>query len=260
MAEDMRGKVAVVTGSSKGIGRAVAARLGAAGADVVINARSADELATAAKELRSAGASVTAVAASVTDDDGPERIVGAAEDAYGPVDLLVNMVGINPYYGPLLEADARRFGRTMTVNTWTAVAMVQAAARRGLGPGAAVVNVSTVGARQYQPGLSAYCASKAALEVLTTHLANELGPRGVRVNTVAPGLVRTDMARVLWEGEYGRFEESILPLGRLGEADDLASAITFLLSDDAGWITGAHLACDGGRLVTSRVHSPQSAS
>lgn len=257
MSEDgLHGKVAVVTGSSRGIGRAVAACLGSAGAKVVINARSADQLATTESQLRSGGCTVLGVVANVSHDDGPEQIVEAAETAFGPVDLLVNMVAINPYYGPLLAADADRFRRTLTVNTWSAVAMVQAAARNGLPRGSAVVNVSTIGARQFQPGLGAYCASKAALDVITTHLANELGPRGVRVNTVAPGLVQTDMARVLWEGDYGRFEESVLPLGRLGQPDEVAEAIAFLLSDRAQWITGSHIAVDGGRLVTSLVHSP----
>jgi NAD(P)-dependent dehydrogenase (short-subunit alcohol dehydrogenase family) len=223
---------------------------------VIINARSAEELSATERELRAKGYDVSGVPVNVASEDGPNRLVDAAADRYGAIDYLVNMVAINPYYGPLLEADAKSFARTMTVNTWTAVAMVQAAVRRGLRAGGAVVNVSTVGAQQYQPGLAAYCASKAALDVLTTHLANELGPRRVRANTVASGLVKTDMARVLWEGEYGRFEESVLPLRRIGSPDDLAAAVTFLLSDEASWITGSLLAVDGGRLITSLVHSP----
>jgi NAD(P)-dependent dehydrogenase (short-subunit alcohol dehydrogenase family) len=252
----MRDKVAVVTGSSKGIGRAVAERLGEGGAHVVINARSAGELLETEQQLRARNCEVTGVALDIAAEDGPDRLVDAATDRYGPVDYVVNLVAVNPYYGPLLAADATRFARTMVVNTWTVVAMVQAAARRGLPRSGAVVNVSTIGARQYQPGLAAYCASKAALEVLTSHLANELGPRGVRVNTVAPGLVQTDMARVLWEGEYGRFEESVLPLRRLGRPEDIAAAVTYLLSDQAAWITGSCLAVDGGRLITSLIHSP----
>jgi 3-oxoacyl-[acyl-carrier protein] reductase len=165
---------------------------------------------------------------------------------------LVNMVAINPYMGPLLNIPGDAFSKIMVSNTWTAVAMVQAATGCGLlEQRGAVVNVSTIGARQYQPDLAAYCASKAALEVLTTHLAQELGPHGVRVNTVAPGLTQTDMARALWEGEAGKFEEAVLPMRRIGTPDDIAAAVEFLLSNQAQWITGSTLSVDGGRLITS---------
>jgi 3-oxoacyl-[acyl-carrier protein] reductase len=252
LSDSFYGKVAVVTGSSKGIGRAVAEKLGAARANVVINARKEDELAITEKELREQGFEVFGFAANVADDDGPESLVAAAADRYGPIDFVVNMVAINPAFGPLLGAEKHSFAKTMVVNTWSPVAVVQAAVSHGLTDGGgAVVNVSTIGARQYQPWLAAYCASKAALEVVTTHLANELGPLGVRVNTVAPGLTKTDMARVLWEGRPGEFEKSVLPLGRLGSPDEIADGVVFLLSDRASWITGTTLSIDGGRLVTS---------
>jgi len=250
----MAGRVAVVTGSSRGIGKAVASNLAGAGARVVVNGRSEDEVRATEKELREAGGEVTGVALSVTSEDGPDRLVEAAADRYGPISYVVNVVAINPRMAPVLEVPREAFTKVMVANTWPAVATVQAAARHGLKTqGGAVVNVSTIGARQYQPRLAAYCASKAALEVVTIHQANELGPYGVSVNTVAPGLIQTDMARVLWEGEPGRFEEAVLPMRRLGQPQDVAGAITYLLSDEARWITGCTLSVDGGRLVT-RLH------
>jgi 3-oxoacyl-[acyl-carrier protein] reductase len=249
------GKVAVVTGSSKGIGKAVARTLGLGGARVVINARSSDDVKLTEEELRAEGCEVTGFPLNVTHEGAAEELVSRAADHYGPVALVVNMVAINPYMGPLLDVDAKAFAKIMVVNTWTAVAVVQAAARHGLlEERGAVVNVSTIGARQYQPQLAPYCASKAALEVLTTHLANELGPHGVRVNTVEPGLVKTDMAQALWEGESGQFEVEALPMRRLGQPDDVAAAVAFLLSDEASWITGSTLNVDGGRLVTSKTY------
>lgn len=248
----LAGRVAVVTGSSKGIGKSVAAALGAAGAHVVINGRSADELARTEGELRAQGCDVLAVAGNVTRSGEPARLVAAAAERFGPVSHVVNMVAINPYMGPVLGMGEEVFAKTMLANTWTAVAVVQAAAEHGLlEQQGAVVNISTAGARQYQPQLAAYCASKAALESLTVHLAHELGPHGVRVNTVAPGLVQTEMARALWEGEGGDFEKAVLPLRRLGQPADIAAAVAFLCSDEARWITGCTLAVDGGRSITS---------
>lgn len=252
MSGSLRGRVAVVTGSSKGIGKAVAEALGTAGARVVINGRSVEELQAAADELTAKGCEVLAVTGNATHSEVPEHLARAAAERFGPVSHVVNMVAVNPYMGPLLDMAEQTFAKTMLANTWTAVAMVQAASRHGLlEQRGAVVNISTAGARQYQPQLAAYCASKAALEQLTVHLAHELGPHGVRVNTVAPGLVRTEMARALWEGEGGAFEEAVLPMRRLGKPFDVAAAVAFLCSDDARWITGCTLPVDGGRSVTS---------
>jgi NAD(P)-dependent dehydrogenase (short-subunit alcohol dehydrogenase family) len=249
--DSFNGKVAIVTGSSKGIGRSVAEHLAERGAKVGINARSSEELAAVEVSLREKGYEVLAVALNVNGEEGPRSLVDRVADHFGPIDFVVNTVAVNPYFGPLLQVTQGSFSKIMVSNTWSAVAMVQEAVRRGMSRGGAVVNVSTIGARQYQPWLAPYCASKAALEVLTIHLANELGPLGIRVNTIAPGLVATDMARVLWEGESGQRESEILPLRRIGQPDDIAAAITFLLSDESSWITGAHLQVDGGRLVTS---------
>jgi len=240
------GMVAIVTGSSRGIGRATATRLVAEGARVVLNGRDPDQLGTTAAEL---GADrVVTVAGSISDPDLPERLVGAAYDELGGLDVIVNNAATSAHYGPLLDVDRSRFEKTLLANTWPAVAVLQEARARGFGPGA-VVNVSTTGAQRVHPVTGPYTASKAALEMLTQLLARELGHVGIRVNAVAPGLVRTDLAKVLWEGDTGAAEASLVPLQRLGEPEDIASAICYLASPDAAWITGAILPVDGGRLV-----------
>jgi NAD(P)-dependent dehydrogenase (short-subunit alcohol dehydrogenase family) len=245
------GRVAVVTGSTRGIGLAVAERLTAVGTHVVINARKPAEVEATVRALAGRLGKVTGITANVRDDGAVEQLAAAAVERFGRVDFIVNNAGASPYYGALLDATKDAFLLTAAVNTWAPLALVQAACRVGLGehPGAAVVNVSTIGSRQVQPLVAVYTASKAALDVMTRTLARELGPRGIRVNGVAPGLVRTRMASALWEGEQERLEADLLPLQRLGDPDDVAGVVQFLLSADAAWMTGALVDVDGGRLL-----------
>ena len=242
---DLEGRVAIVTGATRGIGRAVAGRLAERGAAVVINGRDPETLDAAVTEVGAIGRAV-GVRGSINDPELPQRLVDRAIAEFGVPDVLVNNAAVSAHYGPLLDADRGAFERTMLGNTWPALALVQAAVAAGMGPGA-VVNVSTTGARRVHPVTGPYCASKAALEAMTEALARELGPRGIRVNAVAPGLVRTDLARILWEGDRGPAEERLVPLQRLGEPDDIAAAVCFLLGPEAAWVTGTVLRVDGGR-------------
>jgi 3-oxoacyl-[acyl-carrier protein] reductase len=240
------GKVAIVTGATRGIGRAVTQRLLDCGASVVMNGRDQSVLDASVQEIVAAGGKAVGVRGSINDPELPQRLVDAALDRYGRIDFVVNNAAVTAHYGPLLDVDRDAFVKTLIANTWPAVALVQLAVRAGMRDGA-VVNISTTGAQRVHSVTGPYTASKAALESLTATLARELGPRGITVNAVAPGLVRTQLARALWEGDREAQEVALVPMQRLGEADDIAAAVDFLLSEQARWISGTILRVDGGR-------------
>jgi len=241
------GKTAVVTGASRGIGLGIARRLVEEGARVVITARKPEALAEAVAELGGAGHAL-GIAGNAADAAHQADVVAAAVDTFGSLDLLVNNTGINPVFGPLMELDLDAARKIIDVNSIAALAWVQAAHDAWLGQrGGAVVNVASVSGVRPAPGIDMYGASKAMLISLTESLAVELGP-GVRVNAVAPAVVKTKFATALYEGR----EEEVsakYPLGRLGQPEDVAGAVAFLLSEDAGWITGQTLVLDGGILL-----------
>lgn len=240
------GKAAIITGASRGIGRAVADRIAARGAAVVMNARDEATLELAVKEVVSAGGRAIAVRGSINDPELPQLVVNTAIETFGSIDLIVNNAATTASFGPLLDVDRDAFVKTMIANTWPALAIVQCAVRGGMRDGA-VVNISTTGAQRVHSPTGPYTASKAALENLTATLARELGPRGITVNAVAPGLVRTELARALWQGERQEGETALVPMQRLGEPADIAAAVEFLLGADARWVTGSVIRVDGGR-------------
>lgn len=244
-----RGKVAIVTGSSRdpSIGRSTATRLAREGASVIINGRAEGDLRAAERELRDAGLEVTAVAGSLQDEGTPPRLVDAAVDSYGRLDAVVNTVGGTRYQGSPREIDRAAYLKTVELNTWGTIALVQEALRGGLADGGgAVVNVSSGTVNKTTPSMIAYAAAKAALNAVTRTLARDLGPLGVRVNAVAPGLTRTSGTRSMWEADDGVAAGRNLVLGRLTTADDIASACAFLLSDEAASITGVVIDVDAG--------------
>jgi 3-oxoacyl-[acyl-carrier protein] reductase len=243
------GRVAVVTGSSAdpSIGRSCAVRLGHEGASVVINGRDAVTLAATERDLRARGIAVVAVAGSMEDDVTATRLVEAAVTEFGGLDHVVNTVGGAQFVGTFESMDRAGLIDTVSLNTWPALALIQAALTRGLAEGGgSVVNISSGAPRKTTPSMAAYAAAKAALNALTRTIAADLGPRGVRVNAVSPGLTKTSFTRQIWEKDGGRDAGSRLILGRMTEADDIAAACAFLLSDDARQITGVVLDVDGG--------------
>jgi NAD(P)-dependent dehydrogenase (short-subunit alcohol dehydrogenase family) len=244
------GKVALVTGASKGIGAAIAAGLAASGAAVMLSSRKIDALEEAAGAIRgeTPGAAVEVFAANAGEPDQAEACVEATVARLGSVDILVNNAATNPYYGPALRIDPSRFDKTVAVNWRGPLVWTQAAWRHSMEErGGAVLNISSIGGLAVETDLTVYNGTKAALIHLTRSLAAEMSP-GVRVNAIAPGLVKTDMARVLWEPNEAALGKRT-PLGRLGEPSDIANAAVFLCSDAASWITGVTLAIDGGALL-----------
>ncbi len=239
------GKAALVTGASRGIGLAVARRLAEAGAHVMISSRKPEGLAEARQSLGGLAASVEAYPANAGDPEAARATVAATVERFGRLDLLVNNAAANPYFGPMIAIERAAAEKTVAVNQLGPLAWCQAAYEASLAEhGGSIVNVSSVGGLGPEPGIGWNNVTKAAVIHLTRQLALELAP-GVRVNAVAPGLVRTEFARALWEGREERLARHI-PLERIGEPDDIATAVLFLCSDAASWITGQVLVIDGG--------------
>ena len=239
----LEGRAAVVTGATRGIGRAVAGQLAAAGVRVCVTARDADEVRSTAHELDGIG-----VSGSVADPDHLREVTELTLSTFGRIDVVVNNAATNQPYGPLMEAGPDAWREAFAVNVEAPLRLVQWAWRAWMREhGGSVVNVCTEGAGHVGPNVGAYGTSKAALLHLTQQLAGELAPK-VRVNSVSPGLVRTEMARFVWEPGEKELAAG-LPLGRIGEPEDIARAVVWLASDAAQWITGADLLVDGGTRV-----------
>lgn len=240
------GKVALVTGASKGIGRAIAGSLADAGAKVMLSSRKQDQLEIAAAEI---GGDTAVFAANAGDIDSAKACVAATVERFGGLDILVNNAATNPYYGPTLGVDAGRFDKTFQVNLRGPLFWCQAAWEQALRdkPGV-IINIASVGGLRAEGALGVYNLTKAALIHLTRQLALELGP--TRVVGIAPGLVKTDFASVL-VANFGERLAASMPLKRLGEPQDIANLATFLASDLASWITGETYVIDGGAGVRS---------
>jgi NAD(P)-dependent dehydrogenase (short-subunit alcohol dehydrogenase family) len=237
-------RVAIVTGASRGIGLGVAKELVERGAKVCITARNPEPLAEAVNELGGPGVAIAVPGKSDNSEHQAETVAKTIE-AFGRVDMLVNNTGINPVYGPVLDIDLAAAAKILAVNVLAPIAWTRQVRDAWMGEhGGSVVNIASVAGLKASPGIGLYGVSKAALIRLTTELAVELGPK-IRVNAVAPAVVKTKFATALYEG---REEEvaSGYPLKRLGVPADIGSAVAFLLSEEAGWITGQTLVLDGG--------------
>ena len=250
MDRTLEGKVAVVTGGSRGIGLGIARSFADAGAAVMLVSRKPEGLEAAASDITRAtpGSDVAWYAGHVGRIEDAKACMEATLDRFGAVDILVNNAATNPYAGPTIGVDPARLDKTYEVNLRGPLLWSQAAWSRYMHDhGGVIINIAAGGAYSTSSQLGVYCMFKAALVHLTKQLGAELGP-DVRVNCIAPGLIKTDFARILWEGDRGAKVASGLPLQRLGEASDIGDAAVWLAAN-ATWMTGQTIVLDGGGLV-----------
>ena len=248
MSLKLAGKVAIVTGASKGIGAGIAKSLAAAGAAVTVNYASSREGADAVvNEITAAGGKAIAIQGSVTSTEDIQRIFKETVAAFGPVDVVVNNAGVYAF-APIEEVTAEDFNRQFGTNVLGPILTTQEAVKHFPAAGGSIINISSVVSDSPGPNGSVYSATKGALNTLTKALAIELAARNIRVNTVSPGLTETEGIHAA--GIKGSdFEATILastPLARIGTPDDIARVVTFLASDDAAWVTGDKINASGG--------------
>jgi len=247
---DLTGKVAIITGSSKGIGKASAFELAEHGAKVVISSRKQDACDAVAAEINGkyGDGTAIAVAANISDKAGLQHLVDGTRQAFGQIDVLVCNAASNPYYGPqegIADDQFRKIlDNNIVSNHWliTMVAPEMRARRSG-----SIIIVSSIGGLRGSTMIGAYCISKAADMQLARNLAHEYGPDNVRVNCVAPGLIKTDFARALWEDpERQKAANSSVPLRRIGEPHEIAGAVVYLAAPASSFMTGQTIVVDGG--------------
>jgi len=241
----LQGKVALVTGASKGIGRGIAAALVAEGARVCLVSRKREGLEEAAAEI---GGDTLVFPANAGEPDQAAAAVAACIEHFGALDILVNNAAANPYMGPAIDIDLPRYDKTHQVNLRGPLVWTQAAWNQWMKEhGGNVINIASIGGLTFGGFIGIYDNTKAALIHMTGHLAVELAPK-VRVNAIAPGLVKTDFARALWEPAEDQVAAR-MPLQRLGVPEDIAKAAVFLAGDMSSWMTGQTVVVDGGAVL-----------
>jgi NAD(P)-dependent dehydrogenase (short-subunit alcohol dehydrogenase family) len=248
---NLEGRTALITGSSRGIGRAIAERMAQAGARVVVSSRKLEACEEVVAVIRKAGGEATAIACNIAAQSELQALVARTREVFGKIDVLVCNAAVNPHYGPSQEIPDSAFEKVLDCNIrsnhWLCQMVIPEMAERGHG---AVIIVSSIGGLKGSSTLGTYGLSKAADMALARNLAVEWGPRNVRVNCIAPGLVRTDFARALWENPE-IYDQSVrrYPLRRIGEPDEIAGTAIFLASQAGSFVTGQTIVVDGGATI-----------
>ena len=249
----LEGKVVVVTGASRGIGRAIALRLAAAGARVVVSSRKLEGVQAVAQEIRTAGGEAWAVQAHAGRAEEVEAMVAWTLEAYGRVDVAVSNAGANPHFGPLLTAGEGQWDKILDTNVLGTFRLCKAVVPHMQSHGGGkIITMASVSGLRPSPGMGLYGVSKAALILLTQQLAMELGPANIQVNAIAPGVIKTQFSQVLWRTpEIAAPMLAHMPAGRFGEPEDVAGLALFLASPASDYVTGAVFVVDGGINVAS---------
>ena len=247
----LEGKVAVVTGSSKGIGKAIALRLVKDGAKVVINSRHQEDVDAVVKEIGKTGGNVYAIVADISKQEDIERLIADAVEHFGRIDIFVNNAGVLDR-SSIADMDKEMLDRVIDINLKGTFMCMQAAARQMMeqGDGGNIVNISSIAGIRAFPQMSHYCMSKAGIIQMTRSAALELAPHKIKVNCIGPGAISTDMTKQI-EDDPKLMKQTIshIPLGRIGEPDDIAGAVSFFVSEDSSYITGQTIFVDGGYVL-----------
>jgi dehydrogenase/reductase SDR family member 4 len=248
---NLSGKVAIITGASKGIGKAIAFALGQNGAKVVISSRDQESLDLVAKEFKDTGIDVLPIAAHVGRQEDLVKLVAQSVEVFGGVDIIVNNAAVNPHFGPLEDIDDKAYHKIMDVNLKAPLELAKLVLpymkEKGKG---SIINISSVEGSAPSPGLGMYSVSKAALNMLTKSMATEWGKYNIRANAICPGLIQTKFSEALWTNDHimKSFMHKI-PLNRIGQPEEIAGLAVFLASDEGGYCTGSMFTADGGYLV-----------
>lgn len=251
---DLSNQVAVITGSTKGIGLAAAEHMARCGAHVVISSRKEDSCQKVAETLRAQGLKATPIAANISKDEEIDKLLDETRRQVGPVNILVCNAAVNPYFGPFLDTPDDAFEKTIGVNIKSNMRLIKAAMPDFVSQGAgSVVVVSSIAAFKGSKNLGIYAVTKAADTQIIRNIAVAYGDKNIRVNGVAPAVVRTDFAKALWEDDMrAQTVADSYALKRLGTPDDIAGAIVFLASNASSWMTGQTLIIDGGWSINER--------
>jgi NAD(P)-dependent dehydrogenase (short-subunit alcohol dehydrogenase family) len=246
----LKGKVAIITGGSRGIGRAIALEFAKGGADVVVASRKLASCEAAVKEIEELGGRAIAVAAHTGKPEELENLVDETLKTFGKIDILINNAGTNPHFGATIDIEKGAWDKTFDVNVNGVFLLIQLAFDKWMREhGGAVINMASVAGLKPAPFTGTYCVTKAALIMLTRVLAAELGAFGIRVNAIAPGFIKTDMSKAVWSSDMFKEHVKTMPIPRIGETDDIVSAALYLASEASSFMTGETIVIDGGEML-----------